>query len=230
MKKITFTILILAFAFVQGFSQDEKTKHFEVDAMLGMHSYSNAFFHAINSVTWIQDPSSNMTEFSGYGKSIQPAVNISYFFKNSIGVTAGLLVISAENDLYVDDGSGSNYDFSADQYNVSFGVAGRIHSNGSPFSIQMGSGLVVANFDISESFTNNNGGTYLAGNDVGLGYYGSGAFRIRILSFLSFKTELAYSFIPAEITLYGSDGNIEQNINNLNIGGMAIKTGLSFQF
>ena len=230
MKKLTITIFILTFAFVNGFSQDEKTKHFEVDAMLGMHSYSSSFFHAINSVTWIQDPASNITEFSGYGKSMLPAINVSYFFKNNIGITAGFLAITAENDLYVDDGTGSNYDYSADQYNVSLGVTGRIPFKQSPFSIHMGSGFVVGDFDISESFTNNSGGTYLTGNDAGFGYYGSAAFQVRIISFLRFKTELVYGFIPAEITLHGSDGNIEQNISNLNVGGIALKTGISFQF
>lgn len=230
MKKLAITIFILTFALVNGFAQDNKTKHFEVDAMVGMHSYSSSFFHAINSVTWIQDPASNFTEFSGYGKSMLPAINVSYFFNNNIGVTAGFLAITAENDLYVDDGTETNYDYSADQYNVNLGITGRIHFQESPFSIHMGSGFVVGDFDISESFTNNSGGTYLTGNDAGIGYYGSAAFHIKIISFLSFKSELVYSFIPAEITLYGSDGNIEQNVSNLNVGGVALKTGLSFQF
>ena len=230
MKKITIILSILVFTSTIGLTQSNEKNHFEIDAMIGMYSYSSSFFHAINSVTWIQDPASNITEFTGYGKSMLPAINVSYYFKNNIGVTAGFLVITAENDLYVDDGTGTNYDYSADQYNVNLGITGRIQLNDSPFSMQMGSGLIVAGFDISESFTNNSGGRYLTGNDAGFGFYGSAAFNMRIISFLSFKTELAYSFIPAEISLYGSDGNIEQNISNLNVGGVALKTGLSFQF
>lgn len=230
MKKITLIFSIFVYFNSIGLAQDNKTKHFEIDAMLGMYSYSSSFFHAINSVTWIQEPAGNITEFSGYGKSMLPTINVSYYFKNNIGVTAGFLAITAENDLYVDDGTGTNYDYATDQYNVNLGVTGRIHFKESPLSVQMCSGFVVGDFDISESFTNNSGGTYLSGNDTGFGYYGSAAFRIRIISFLRFKTELAYSFIPAEITLYGSDGDIEQNISNLNVGGIALKTGLSFQF
>jgi len=230
MKKSTLILSIFLITMSTGFAQDDQTNHFEVDAMVGMHSYSHSFFQAMNSVTWIQDPASNITEFSGYGKSILPAINVSYYFKNDIGITAGLLVITAENDLYVDDGTSANYDYSADQFNVNLGITGRIHFQDSPFAIQMGSGFVAGKFDISESFTNNSGGTYLTGNDAGLGLYGSAAFQVKIVSFLSFKTELVYSFIPAEITLYGSDGNIEQNISNLNVGGIALKTGLSFRF
>lgn len=224
-----FTFFILLGIF-QANSQENQKKHFEVDAMLGMYSYSSSFFHAINSVTWIQDPASNTTEFSGYGKSALPAINLSYFFENNIGITAGFLAITADNELYVDDATGTNYDYCVDQYNISLGVTGRFSFKESPFSINMGSGFIVAPFDISESITYNSGGSYLTGNNAGLGFYINTSFQLQIISFLRFKTELNYSYIPAEITLYGDEGNVEQNINNLNIGGIALKTGLSFQF
>jgi hypothetical protein len=39
-----------------------------------------------------------------------------------------------------------------------------------------------------------------------------------------------YSFIPSEVNLTNPDGDVEKNINNLNIGGFTMKSGLSFQF
>jgi hypothetical protein len=229
MKKVTIIVLTLAFSIIKGFAQSEKTKHFEIDAMVGMHSYSSSFFHAINSVTWIQDPPSNVTEFSGYGTSILPAVQISYIFDNNIGIATGIVPITADNELFVEDETGTNYDFCVDQFNVNLGIVGRIQFSTLPVSINTGSGLMFSPFDISESIESNSGGSYLEGSDWAAGYYANASFQIRIVSFLRFKTQFTYSFIPASITLYDNEGNIEQNIHNLNVGGITLKTGLSFQ-
>ncbi len=230
MKKFTIVTVALLIAIMQGFAQDEKNKHFEIDAMIGFYSYSSSFFHALNSVTLIDGVPGATAEFSGYGESILPAFNVSYFFKNNIGITAGFLAISASNDLFVDDASGTNYNYCIDQYNISLGITGRLNFKESPLSVNIGSGIIAAPFDISESITTNSSGSYLSGNNGGVGFYGNAAFQIKIISFLSFKTEFNYSFIPAGITLNNDEGTVQQNIDNLNIGGITLKTGLSVQF
>lgn len=227
MKLIPAIILILTLIITSGFSQDKETKHFEIDVMLGMHQYSSSFFHAMNSVTWNAD-GSNKPAFSGFGTSILPAFNVSYFFENNIGITAGVIPINAENDLYIDDPI--TYDYSADQLDIHLGVTGRVTFSNSPFALCMGTGLVLATFDLTTNIETATGGTYLSGNSAGLGFYANTSFQINIISFLNFKSELTYSFIPSDINLNDSDGNIEQNINNLNIGGTTLKTGLTFQF
>ncbi|GEM_PF-4435908 len=228
MKKIILISFITLFAANQIFAQEEKK--FEVNAMVGMHHYSSSFFHAINTVTWVQDPAGNFTDFSGYGTSILPAVNVSYYFNTTLGVTAGITPITAENDLYVDDATGTYYDYSADQFNINLGVSGRVFFDGTPLSLNMGSGFIFAPFDISQNIESSAGGSYLEGSDVGAGFYGNASFQIKIFSFMQYKTQFSYSYIPASITLNDTDGNVEQNINNLNVGGITLKTGFSFHF
>ena len=228
MKKLLI-ISLIGIITIYGKAQEESTKHFEADLMVGMHHYSSSYFHAINSITWVQKPPVNYTEFSGYGTSILPSVQVSYFFSNNIGIAAGLTAITAENDLYVDDTTGTNYDYCTDQFNINLGISGRVDFRDSPISLNMGSGLIIAPFDISQSIESNTGGSYMYGNDSGVGFYGNASFQIKIISFLRFKTQLSYSFIPASITLYDTDGNVEKNIKNLNTGGITLKTGLSVQ-
>ncbi|HMA62807.1 MAG TPA: hypothetical protein VKP78_09180 [bacterium] len=230
MKKIILVALVLLLFVHLNFAQNSSKKHFEIDVMAGMNHYASSFFHARNSVLWYTDPAGNLTDFSGYGRSVLPAFNLNYFFNNGIGITAGGSPITADNSLYVDDGTASNYDYCIDQVNINVGIAGRLDVPNSPLSLNFSSGLIVAPFDISKSYESNSGGSYLEGDDLGVGFYGDASFQIKIISFLRIKTMIRYSFIPAEITLYGSDGKMEQNIHNLNIGGIAIKSGLSFQF
>ena len=231
MKKAVPTFLLIIALFVKhGYTQENNTEHFEIDAMVGMHHYSSTFFHALNTVTWTQNPAGDYTEFSGYGSSILPSFQITYFFKNNVGITTGIIPITAENDLFVDNANSTNYSYGIDQFNINIGVSGRINPTVSPVSINVGSGFIIAPFNISESISSATGGSYLTGNDAGLGFYGHAAFKIKIIPLLSFKTEFVYSYIPASITLYGADGNIEQNTENLNIGGLTLKPGFTFHF
>jgi len=228
MKQITIILIVSILTISNGFGQNEKTKHFEIDVMAGMHNYSSSFFHAINSVTWYHNPDGNMSRFSGYGTSMMPAFNVSYFFNNDIGISIGYSPINAQHSLYI-KGTGNFYN-KAEQNNISIGVTGRISSKEKPISLNFGTGFIIAPFEINKHLEVNPGGFYLDGSSTGAGLYGMASFQIRILSFLQFKTGFNYSFIPADINLYDSGQDIEENIENLNIGGFTIKTGLSITF
>lgn len=228
MKQITIIFLVIILATSNGFAQNEKTKHFEVDVMMGMHQYSSSFLHAINSVTWYHNPDGNTQQFSGFGTSMMPAFKVSYFFTNNIGVSIGYSPIIAEHSLYVEN-TGNFYN-RIEQNNLSIGVIGKINSQETPISINFGTGFIIAPFEISKHLEVDPGGFYLDGSSTGAGLYGMASFQIKILSFLQFKTGFDYSFIPTDINLYDSDQDIEQNIENLNIGGFTIKTGLSFNY
>lgn len=231
MKKITIITLISILAVSKVFAQNEKTRHFEINAMVGMHHYASSYFHAINSVTWFQNPDGNIPQFSGYGTSILPAFNASYFFNNNIGITAGITPINAENVLELGDTIGTRYSNTMKQNNINIGIVGRVYFEESPISINMSTGIVISPFEITNTFDSNTSGSYLTGNTTGIGFYGSGSFQIRIIKFLNFKTQFSYSFIPTEVNLFNpNNADIEQNINNLNIGGLTVKSGLSVNF
>lgn len=228
MKKMTIIFLTLALASSNGFAQDEETRHFEIDVMVGMHQYSSSFFHAVNSVTWYHNPDGNIPQFSGFGTSMMPAFNVSYFFNNDIGISVGYSPISAEHSLYIENTG--NYYNRIEQNNISIGVIGKINTKETPISINVGAGFIIAPYEISKHFETDAGGYYLDGSSTGAGLYGMASFQIRIMEFLQYKTGIDYNFIPTDINLYDTSQDIEENIENLNIGGFTLKTGLSFIF
>jgi len=228
MKKITIMLLVLVLGISSAFAQIEKMTHFEIDTMVGAHQYSSSFFHAINSITWYNNPDASIPNFSGFGTSLMPSFNVKYFLSKNIGIFISYSPIIAENSLYVENIG--NYYNKIEQNNISVGVIGKIISTETPLSMNFGTGFIVAPFEINKHFDSDLGGFYLDGTSTGAGFYGMASFQIKILSFLQFKSEVNYSFIPTNINLTDSDQDVVENIENLNIGGFIIKTGLSFNF
>ena len=184
MKKITIITTLFLLTIFQVFAQNEKDKHFELDVMLGMHSYSNSFFHAINTVTLVDGVPGNSTEFSGYGTSMLPSLNFGYFFSNNIGIRAGFTPITVKNDIEMENGTRVDYNSnSITQYNINFGIEGKVRFNESPFLINMGSGIIAAPYDIAKNIESSSGVYYLSGNNTAFGYYANASFQIRIISF-----------------------------------------------
>ena len=83
-------LTIIAFFLIIGnaHAQDENLKHFEIDVSVNFWTPSSTHMKATNSVTQvhIDDNYTSYGGISGYGTSIAPVLNLTYYFKNNLGI------------------------------------------------------------------------------------------------------------------------------------------------
>lgn len=209
------------------FSQDQQLRKLEIDIAAGFHSFSSAQLQAANSVTWYSDPGGQLHNLSGYGSSIMPAFGAAWYFTDNLGASLGVTIINAENDLFVEGNeAGYNYQNGMEQYHLTPALAFRHSPDKGRLTFNMKTGLVISPFYIDQLYETNDASYYISGEDLTGGPYTEIGIKLRLFKFLYLKTDIAYSFLKSDFTLYGD--NSETNYKNVNLGGITLKTGLTF--
>jgi len=229
--KLTIIAILLTIATVHA--QNENFKHFEIDASINFWTPSSIHMKATNSVTQmhIDDNYTSDGGINGYGTSTAPALNLTYYFKNNLGISLGFYPLIMDNKLHVleTDSTFSNYENEAAIINFTLGLSGRMLTS-SAFSLYYGFGInFVPNYDLMMTLsTESSDPSDLEAIDSALGFYLKSGIKIKLYKFISLKAGFEYSFIPSELEYTNSEG-VKIN-EKTNLGGLGVQTGLSFNF
>jgi len=231
--RVMFTFMLTLFVFSYG--QTEKIKHFEFDTSIMLWSPSSLSLLSNNSVTQYAYPDGSYLSagsISGYGTSITPALDFTYFFNKELGITLGFEHVNMDNELSVieTDSTSSNYENIASVDHLTLG--GMIRLDHSPrvrsyysFGIDL-----VANYDLEQQYSDESSDPPdLNADDSAIGLYFEAGLRVRLYKFVSLNSGLNYSYIPVEMEYTNSEGTVKIN-EKTNLGGIGLKTGLTFDF
>jgi outer membrane protein W len=231
--KTTLAIITILLSITNVHAQNESFKHFEIDASINLWTPSSMHIKATNSVTQVHigDNYTSYGGISGYGTSIAPALNVSYYFKNNLGISLGFYPLIMNNELHVieTESTFSNYENEASIINFTIGLSGRMPTS-SAFSLYYGFGInFVPNYNLMMTLsTESTDPSDLEANDLALGLYLKSGVEIKLFKFISFKAGIDYSFIPSELEYTNSEG-VKIN-EKTNLGGLGLQTGFSFNF
>ncbi len=226
-------IIPLLLTFLSTQAQDDNFKKLEFDASVNFWTPSALQMKAINSVTQIYYDNNYYStgDFGGFGTSIVPAFNLTYYFKNDIGISLGFYPLSMDNELHVQttDSTTSNYENYASISNLTLGVSGRL-STSEAFSLYYGTGInYVPNYDLTiTTSTESTDPPDLDALGSAVGFYFKTGIKFKVYKFLSINTGFDYTFIPCEIEFTSNDG-VKIN-EKTNLGGFGFKAGLTFSF
>lgn len=236
MKKIFVSIILMIFVSIYAqIDRNENFKHFEIDASIMLWSPTSMSIQSTNSVTQYAYPDGSYQStggVTGYGASITPCLNATYYFNNNLGVSLGFSLINMDNELsfQASDSTFQSYENMATISQFTLGVAGKIN-NSQALELYYGLGVdFVANYDLEIKYSDESTvPDDLEANDIALGLYFRTGMKIKLYKFISLKAGLEYSFVPAEIEYTNNDGSAK--INEItNFGGIGLQTGLSFDF
>lgn len=233
--KIKFTVIAIILTIANVHAQNENFKHFEIDASANFWTPLSTHMKSTNSVTQYVYPDGtyvSMGALDGFGTSVAPGLNLTYFFKNKIGVSLGFYMVHMDNELSVQntDSTFSSYENLADIPNFTLGLTGKLFTSES-LQLFCETGI---NFIPSYSFemqysSESSAPPDMDADGVAIGVYCKMGANIKIVKSLYFKTALMYSFIPTELeyTNWGASAKIKEKTN---LGGIGLETGLSFNF
>ncbi|MCF6185760.1 MAG: hypothetical protein L3J56_14270 [Bacteroidales bacterium] len=227
---IIFTSLLTV---TSAYAQNKDFKHFEINASVNFWTPSSTHMKATNNITQlhINDNYTSYGGISGYGTSIAPALNLTYYFKNNLGISLGFYPLITDNKLNVQetDTTFTNYENEAAIMNFTLGLTGRINTS-EILNLYYGFGVnFVPNYDLMMTIsTESSNPSDLEANDIAAGCYFKTGIQIKLYKFISLKTGIEYSFIPTELEYSNSEG-VQIN-EKTNLGGLGLQTGLSFNF
>ena len=230
--KTKFTIIAILFVTTSVFAQNEKYKRFEIDVSVNFWTPSSQHLKATNSITqvFVDDNYVSTGVFGGYGNSIAPDIDLAYYFKKNLGISLGFSPVFMNNEMNIQetDTSSTIYENTGSIINFKLGLTGTI-SNSSNIKLYYGFGVnFVPNYTFTKYFEK--GGNYfnIEASNLALGFYFSTGMKIRLFKFISLKTGIDYSYIPADPEYSNSDG--VKIFESANIGGLGLQAGLSFNF
>jgi len=228
---ITAVVFIISANIIKA--QDEKIKHFEVALSANFWTPSSSHLKASNRVTQVHIDNTYYADggVSGYGTSIAPILNLTYYFKKNLGVCLGFypLIMNNEVSVKTTDTSFVNYENEAFIANFTLGLVGQA-LNTSNINIYYGLGInFVPNYNLEMHMaTESSNPRDIEANDLALGLYLKSGVKIKLNHFLSLVTGLEYSFIPTELEYTNNDG---LTINEkTNLGGLGLQIGLAVNF
>ena len=216
-------------------AQDEQASRFAVEASAIFWSPTALHLKKTNSITQIKYPDGTYISsgvLSGYGTSLAPNLNLSYYFSRNLGLTVGLHLVHMDNELtvYETDSTFSSYENLADIPNITLGLAGRVFPAES-LSLFYEAGLdFIPGYMLEMQFASESADPPdLDATGLALGVYARTGARIRIARVLLVKTALIYSFVPLGLEYTNSENNVKINTDS-NLGGIGFEVGLSFSF
>jgi outer membrane protein W len=224
-------ILLFFLSIITANAQSGKFKHFEIDLLSNFWTPSSAHLKATNSVTQIRIGNNYISNggINGYGTSYTPALNITYYFTENWGISLGFRPLVVDNQLSVieTDSTFANYENEGSIDNLTLGFVGRIRTS-SPFDIMFGFGFdFVVNYDLMITMsTESSNPSDLEASDAAVGFYFVTGMKFKLYKFISFKTGMEFTFIPAELEYRSSDA-VKRNVKT-NLGGIGLQAGLSF--
>ena len=233
--KISLTALTILL-FVAGLkAQTENLKHFEIGAYVNFWTPASMHLKTSNSVTQDAYPDGTYLSagtLSGFGTSYSPGLQLGYFFNKSTGITLGFTLMNMDNELSVQetDSTFSSYENLAQITHLSLGVSGRYLTSESLHLFYEAGIVFIPNYDLSMHYSSESSSPPdMEAIGQALGLYCKTGMNIRIISFLSFRAALEYSFIPVELEYTNGEGSAKIN-EKTNLGGIGIEAGLSFDF
>jgi outer membrane protein W len=227
-------IIIAIVTTISGlYAQNEDFKRIEFDASLNFWTPSSTHMKGSNSVTQVYANNSYMSYggINGYGSSFAPTFNLTYFFKNNIGISLGFYPLSMDNELKVKttDTTFSNYENYASISNLKLGITGRM-STSTSFNFYYGFGInFIPNYDLMITSSNESvDPADIEAIDSAVGFYLRTGLKTKIYKSLYLNTSAEYTYIPTELE-YNSTDNVIIN-EKTNLGGLSIQIGLSYSF
>jgi outer membrane protein W len=225
-------ILLLNFN-VNAQANDNKVRHFEIDVLANFWTPTSTHLKATNSVMQIHidEYYAQTGGISGYGTSVAPKVNLTYYFKNNVGMSLGFYPLIMQNELNVKetDTTFVSYTNQSTIINFTLGFAGQTAST-SKINFYYGFGInFIPSYDFEmKVHTESVNPKDLEASDIALGGYIKSGIKIKLNNFISFKTGIDYSFVPRELEYNNGDGVVMYEKTNL--GGIGLNTGFSFSF
>lgn len=233
--KVKFTVIAIMIFIVSAKAQDDKFKHFEISANALFWTPTSLHLKSLSSVTQYAYPNGTYISsgsFSGFGTSVAPELQVNYYFQNNLGISLGLNIVHMDNELYVKetDTTYSSYENIAEIENIRLGLSGRwAASNAFKLYYEVGLNL-VANYDLEITYSSQDSDPPdLESTGTALGLYCKTGVGIKIYGNFSFNAGLMYSYIPVEMEYTNGEGS-EKISEKTNLGGIALQTGLAFNF
>ncbi len=164
--------------------------------------------------------------FGGFGQSINPAINISYFITKRVGLTIGGNFLMLCNEREYNTGDSSIYlvnEGSID--NLTFGFVFRETSRDNNFNLYYSFGFdYVTNYNLTMKVNDNPDMSALG---TAMGVYAMTGMSIRLYKMLHLKSRIYYSFIPTGLEFRLNDDVIHEDVT---LGGLGMMVGLGFKF
>ena len=146
--KTKFAIIAILFAITSVSAQNEKHKRFEIDVSANFWTPSSQHLKATNSIIqeFVDDNYQSTGVIGGYGNSIAPDIDLTYYIKNNLGVTLGFTPLFMNNEMEIQETeiTSSIYENTGSIINFTLGLTGTI-SNSSNIRLFYGFGLNFVN-------------------------------------------------------------------------------------
>jgi len=233
--KIKLTVITILISFTSLSAQTEKLKHFEINASVNFWTPTSLHLKTSNSVTQYSYPDGTYVStraLSGFGTSLAPGLNVTYYFNNKIGISLGFHMVHMDNELSVQetDSTFSRYENIADIPNFTLGVTGKLLTSES-FQLFYETGInFISGYGLELQYSDESSDPPdMNADGLALGVYCKTGANIKIVKSLYFKTALMYSYIPTEIEYTNGEASAKMN-EKTNLGGICLETGLSFNF
>ncbi len=236
MKNTIKTILVMLML-IPGMTtqaQDHDSR-LEVGASLKFWTPSSLHFKSSDEVTQYHFPDgSYLSEggLTGYGLSLAPGLQLHYYFKPGIGVSAGLYMVHMDKELTVrqTDTTFASYENIADIPNITLGICGRIINTGA-VQLVYETGLdFVSGYGLEKQFSTQSADPPdMNADGLALGVYARAGADLRVYRSLYLTAAMLYSYIPAEIEYRNTEGSEKTNLDTT-LGGVALETGLAWHF
>lgn len=217
MKKIFITLLLL-FSLIYTKAQDSTYIHFDIKVSAIFWTPTSTHLLGTYRI-------GSFNKVDGFREAVIPAVELSYFFKNNIGISVGY------NYLQLEKVEGE-YKNAAYINNLRLGISGRLYEK-SRFGFTFSTGLnYIASYDMMMDHGDPRlDPSNLRATGTSIGVYFNTGINIKIFKGLYFATQFDYTYIPTELTYTYSDDILDlTQTEQSNLGGLGLQMGLGFQF
>ena len=219
MRKYLYIIGFMIIA-LNSKAQDSTYQHFEISA-------SAMYWHPLSGhlIGGYSIRNNYGTKYNGFGNTIAPAINVSYYFDSNIGLSLSYNYIALEEE----QGATTN---SASFHNIRLGFTARIFEK-SLFGLSFSTGINYVptySFSMPMLFSNPQG-NILSTNGNTFGAFFNAGMSIRVYKGLVFITSFDYTYIPVELDYNTTTQNILlEQIETTHLGGLGVQAGLGFRF
>jgi len=219
MKRIIIIIVVLILSLNTN-ANDSTATHFEVSA--SMLYWQPLSAHLIGYDDYLIN---SYAALYGFGNTIAPSINISYYLNNGVGMSFGYNYLHLEK-------TEANKTNAATLHNLRLGLGARLFKE-SLISISFFTGInMVAHYDFEMplAFTNSEG-LYFTTDGYAMGAFFSAEANFHIYKSFFIHTSLEYTYIPTELKYSTVYTNIPiSQTEKTNIGGVGIMLGLAYRF
>lgn len=198
---------------------------------LGYGSFAPSGSILQQNVLLFDTTSASDTSTIGAGTGSGFAIDLSYFFSDTLGVSLSYAGTSTGDNTYTYKAADRNLLTSLDVYTIYLGLTGQFKVANSPLKLLVGGGVVYSSFEQwYEDTTGPTTGTFISGEFTGLGMYTRFGFGYEMMSNFDLTVEYTYRMMSGDAKYEVKDTpSANYSYKDADLGGSEIVIGLKYR-